>query len=341
MDLLRWIFDHYGFSHWGQTALTTPLSLDIYKTWLDRNYHGEMKYLKDHVPQKEQPQLLLPRAQSAFVMTVPYGLNKNPLPTPHLQVASYAQGADYHLWLKKRVEDVCRDLKSLFPEHEFMAFTDSSPVLERDLAFRAGLGWFGKNTCLIDRKEGSLFFLAEIYTTLPLTSETQRTPSVDHCGTCRRCIEACPTQALEDIKTLNATRCISYWTIESKNIPPVSLREKFSGWFFGCDICQTVCPWNIKLRNFNKTSPAESSEELLRTDLETILTHSNKKLMQLFQGTPLVRAGGRGLKRNALIVIANLRLRHLEPLVSTYMDDPKLGELAAWTLKCLKSRPLS
>ncbi len=337
MDLLRWTFDHYGFSHWGHTALTTPLSLDIYKNWLDKNYHGDMKYLQDHIPQKEHPQLLLPRAQSALVMTIPYGLSVNTLPTPHLKIASYAQGMDYHLWLKNRVTQVCRDLKSLFPEHEFVAFTDSSPVLERDLAFRAGLGWIGKNTCLIDRKEGSLFFLAEIYTTLPATQDTPRV-SPDHCGTCRRCIEACPTEALEDDKTLNATKCISYWTIESRGIPPTALRENFAGWFFGCDICQTVCPWNIKLRDFTHTAP---SQDDLARDLEIILSHSNNKLLQLFHGTPLVRAGGRGLKRNALIVIANLRLHTLEPLVTPYIDDPKLGELAQWTLQCLKSRPSS
>lgn len=336
MSLFKAVFENHGIEHWNWTPLGTPLSLDFYKTWIENGHHGDMTYLKDHLPAKKNPQLLLPKAQSAFVFTFNYGLKKNTLPIPHLKVAAYAQDHDYHYWLKDKIQAVSKDLGALFPQQHFLGFTDSSPVLERDLAYRAGLGWFGKNTCLIDRKRGSLFFIGEIYSTLPYGGQTLPQTVPDHCGTCDRCITACPTQAIESDRTLNATKCISYWTIESKKIPPVELRENFSGWFFGCDICQTVCPWNIKVRDLAQPAARENkplSSEELQKDLRLILGNSNKQLLRIFNGTPLVRAGGRGLKRNALIVIANLQISSLESLVKSYLNDPELGALASWTLQ--------
>jgi epoxyqueuosine reductase len=324
---LNSVFENHGLSHWNWTPLQKPLSMDIYKSWIDKAYHGDMVYLKNHIPQKENPQNLLPQALSAFVFTVEYGLKPNTLPLKNLRVASYAQDEDYHLWFKEKAQRLCKDLQSLFPQHAFVGFTDSSPVLERDLAYQAGLGWFGKNTCLIDRKRGSFFFIGEIYSTLPYLLAQNPTPSLDHCGTCDRCIVACPTNAIEPQRTLNATKCISYWTIESKKIPPPDLREQFSDWFFGCDICQTVCPWNIKVRDLAPPPPVDPTE-----DLRWILESSNKTLMRQFAHTPLSRAGGRGLKRNALIVIANKKITSLAPNVRAYLTDPQLGELAQWTM---------
>ncbi len=324
---LKSVFANHGLNHWNWTPLQTPLSMDIYKAWIEKSYHGEMTYLKNHIPQKEEPQNLLPQAQSAFVFTFEYGLKPNTLPVKNLRVAAYAQDEDYHLWIKEKTRIICKDLKSLFPQKEFLGFTDSSPIMERDLAYRAGLGWFGKNTCLIDRKRGSLFFIGEIYSTLPYPEAPPPIPSADHCGTCDRCIVACPTQAIEPQRVLNATKCISYWTIEAKKVPPPELREHFSDWFFGCDICQTVCPWNIKVRDL--AAPADVDPA---ADLRMILESSNKNLMRLFAHTPLARAGGRGLKRNALIVIGNKRITKLSPNVSAYLKDPKLGELAQWTM---------
>lgn len=326
-DFLKSVFANHNLSHWGWTPLQKPLSMDFYKTWIDKSYHGDMAYLKNHIPQKETPQNLLPKAQSAFVFTMDYGLKKNTLPMKNLNVAAYAQDYDYHLWFKDIINKLCTDLKSLFPQNEFIGFTDSSPVLERDLAYQAGLGWFGKNTCLIDRKRGSLFFIGEIYSTLSYPQTKSPTAVPDHCGTCDRCIVACPTGAIEPQRFLNATKCISYWTIESKKVPPPELREQFSDLFFGCDICQTVCPWNIKVRDLI-SPPIEDPTE----DLQLILTSSNKTLLRLFAGTPLSRAGGRGLKRNALIVIGNKKIRSLKNEVVAFLQDPELGELAQWTM---------
>jgi len=330
MDLVNYVLKQHGVEHFGMTPLKAPISLNFYKTWLDRNYHGEMQYLQDHLEVKAQPEKLLPQARSAIVIAEPYVKSAADFPLKATKIAAYARNSDYHYWLKHKLQKICADLKSLYPDHEFEGFTDSSPVLERDLAHRAGLGWFGKNTCLIDKKKGSLFFIAEIFTSLP-ADEILSLPT-DHCGTCNRCIEACPTDAIESDKTLNATKCISYWTIEAREIPPVDLRKHFSGWFFGCDICQTVCPWNIKAFGIQEN---ETDLPSTAAELRDILQSSNNGLLRKFAGTPLTRTGGRGLKRNAMIVAANLRITELAEDVQKYTDDKDLGELARWSLQQL------
>lgn len=325
--LIQSLLTQYGVQHSGFTRLDTPLSLSFYKNWLDHSYQGEMEYLNAHLPQKAEPQKLLPRAKSAIVFTYSYATDEwsTGFPLKQLKVAAYAKKKDYHFWLQGKIKDICADLKKLFPDEVFLGFTDSAPVMERDLAHRAGLGWFGKNSCLIDKKKGSLFFIAEIYTSLDLQG-AEELPT-DHCGTCRRCIEACPTNAILETKTLDATRCISYWTIESKNVPPEPLRSQFKDLFFGCDICQDVCPWNSKIA---RTTAATSSPESLVQELKWILASSNKQLEKTFKDTPLARAGGRGLKRNALIVAANLKIQELLPEIQVYQADGRLGALATW-----------
>jgi epoxyqueuosine reductase len=335
MDLVKQILEQHGIEHFGFSELTTPLSLNFYKSWLEKDYHGDMKYLNDHLDQKTHPEKLLPSAKSAIVITHPYGggEQRNSFPLKANKVAAYARDGDYHYWLKQKLVGLCADLKKLYPQHEFLSFTDSSPVMERDLAHRAGLGWFGKNTCLLDRKKGSLFFIAEIYTSLSLKGPVSL--PTDHCGTCTRCIDACPTQAIEENKTLNANKCISYWTIESRGIPPVDLRKNFSGWLFGCDICQTVCPWNIKAFQLTE-EPLDI--KTVAEEIRWILRSSNKELERKLAQTPLSRTGGRGLKRNALIVIANLKISDLSEEVKLFLNDEKLGSLATWTLEQLSGR---
>jgi epoxyqueuosine reductase len=334
LNLVKHILAQHGVSHSGVTPLSKPLSLDVYKNWIAEQMHGEMHYLQTHCEAKESPQSLLPSARSAIVFTVPYKHPESELesfPLQHLQVAKYAQGKDYHFWLQGLVNRICVDLKKLFNNDEFLGFTDSSPVMERDLAYRAGLGWFGKNSCIISRAKGSYFLIAEIYTSMAISSNAPMTP--DHCGTCNRCVEACPTQAINDNRTLDARKCISYWTIESKTIPPKDLRSKFEGWFFGCDICQDVCPWNGKLKDLLPPVSLPNGSKELTDELRWILTSSNNELERQFTGTPLVRARGRGLKRNALIVIAHKKLNALLPEVTEYVSHKDLGELAQWTLQ--------
>jgi epoxyqueuosine reductase len=321
------------FPHWGLIPLKNPLSIQHYEKWLDQDWHGDMKYLAEHLPMKKSPQQHFPDMHSVLVVTQAYVPHPKPVKIfPGLRLAQYAQGEDYHHWFKNKLKKMAAQLKQNFPEAQFLCFTDSAPVLERDLAFQSGLGWIGKNTCLIDKNRGSLFFIGEIYTSLKLENKIEL--AADHCGSCNRCIEACPTGAIESPKNLNATKCISYWTIESRKIPPPELRQKIGDWFFGCDICQTVCPWNEKV--FGKTAMAPMTAEFLNDDVENdlrwILNQSHREISRRFEAQPLERARPLGLKRNALYVIGNRGLKALRPEVEKLTSDEKLGELAKWAL---------
>ncbi len=346
---LQPLLDTLGLEHWGITALDKPLSFAWYRSWLDAGLHGEMSYLEAHAPIKEQPQRQWPRATSALVFAIPYYPHPAPLATPLRQarISLYAQGADYHFWFRERLQQICTHLQQLFPEHEFLAFTDSSPVLERDLARKAGLGWAGKNTCLIHPQKGSLFFLGEIYCSLPLddsgdavtdTPATIRAPLMsDHCGSCTRCLDICPTDAFVAPRVLDARKCISYLNIESRQIPDEHLRVGIGDWLFGCDLCQTVCPFNQKrfgeqLETALQQSLDATQEEALISDLRYLLTASGKRIDKDFRGSPLARAGGFGLKRNALIVAGNRRLQALRSEIAALTTHQRLGELAQWAL---------
>lgn len=331
-----------GFSHFGVTALNRPLSFEFYRQWLQEGLHGDMEYLEEHAPIKEEPQKRWPRARSAFVFAIPYFPHPEKNPHSNLRQARtslYAQGLDYHFWFKDRMAQLCTKLQSALPDEEFLPLTDSSPVLERDLANRAGLGWVGKNTCLIHPKKGSLFFIGEIYTSLSLQTEIQPLP--DFCGNCQKCLEICPTGALLEPRKMDATKCISYLTIESRRVPPLELRSQIGDWFFGCDLCQTVCPWNQKvfkgqLSIEKQLSLTAENEALLEEDLRYILTASGKKISKDFLGTPMSRAGSFGLKRNALVVIGNRKIVRLKGEVAELCRHEKLGELAQWTLTQLE-----
>ncbi|KYG64083.1 epoxyqueuosine reductase [Bdellovibrio bacteriovorus] len=333
-----------GFSHFGVAALERPFSMSFYNEWLKEGLHGDMKYLAEHAGIKENPQSKWPRAHSALVFAIPYFPHPQPQeaspPLSSARISLYAQGMDYHFWFKDKMNRLCSALKEIFPDEEFLAFTDSSPILERDLARRAGLGWVGKNTCVIHPKKGSLFFIGEIYTSLNLKTEIEPLP--DFCGKCQKCIDICPTGALLEPRKMDARKCISYLTIESREVPEESLRSQIGDWFFGCDLCQTTCPWNEKvfkgqLNTETVLSLSEDQEADLKEDLRYILTASGKQLSRDFLGTPLARAGSFGLKRNALIVIANRKISALQEEVRTLQAHPKLGELATWTLEQLKA----
>lgn len=330
-----------GISHFGFAPLNKPLSFDFYREWLSQGLHGNMTYLADHAPIKENPQIKWPRAQSALVFAMPYYPHpeSTTFPVKQTRVSLYAQGMDYHFWFKDRMKSFCDELQKIFPGEEFLAFTDSSPVLERDLAKQAGLGWVGKNTCLIHPKKGSLFFIGEIYTSLSIQTEFEPLP--DFCGTCTRCLDICPTGALIEPRKMDARKCISYLTIESREVPDESLRAPIGDWFFGCDLCQTVCPWNQKVfkgqLSIERILTLNTDEETaLIADLRYILTASGKKISRDFLGTPLARAGSFGLKRNALIVAANRKLKELRPEIQALCEHEKLGELAHWSLAQLE-----
>jgi epoxyqueuosine reductase len=326
-----------GFAQVGATELKNPLSLDFYKSWLAHGYHGDMEYLASHLPQKENPGLIHPRLESALVFTFKYLPHPFPAANQTLRIAQYVGNSDYHLWLKEKLQFVCEELKKEYPNEIFLPMTDSTPVLERDLAVRSGLGWFGKNTCLLSREEGSFSFIGEILTSLKISSAASL--SADFCGTCTRCMDICPTQALEAPRLLNANKCISYLTIESQNLPEESLRSKIGDWFFGCDLCQTVCPWNQKVfgKNLETNSHRDlsGSREALIEELRLFLTLSGKQLQKKFGDSPLIRARPFGLRRNAIIVATNQGLKELISEISAFKTDDRLGPLVEWSLKNL------
>lgn len=328
--------------------LATPITISFYEKWLNLNYEAQMGYLKNHLDIKRKPQLLNEDFKSVISVTQPYFPVVRPTePNVPARIATYAQNKDYHFWLKEKLNSIILSLQSVYPDHHFAAYVDSGPILERNWAYENGLGWFGKNSCLIHPEHGSLFFIAEILTTLPLTEEIELQPLPDFCGTCTRCLEICPTQALIEPQVVKADLCISYLTIESKTVPPVELREKIGDWFFGCDLCQTVCPWNQKVFRQKKISGIDSISTNLVLSLDSkqredliiffrnLLTSSNKQLARQFSGSPLLRAGGNGLKRNALVVIANRNLHELKMEVTEYLKNSKLSELAQWCLERL------
>lgn len=331
----------------GFARLDRPLSIDFYDAFLKEGMHGELEYLARHRDQKADPRKWISFAHSAIVLTFHYVTKENITPHAGKRVALYAtyteNQEDYHHEIRRRLAPILQELNTQYPEASFRLGLDAEPVLERDLAYRAGLGWIGKNTCLIDRDRGSLFFIAEILTSLELADET-RTATIqsrDHCGTCTRCLDICPTGALLEPRKLDPRLCISYWTIESKSVAPRELRSKFGDWFFGCDLCQTVCPWNGKV--FGRDEMQAQAQAVLPRDpaartalvdeLREILTLSNRELERRFTLSPLKRARGSGLKRNALYVVGNLKLHELTNEVSALLGDPKLGTLAKEILK--------
>lgn len=303
-----------------------------------------MAYLKTHLEMKKDPRKIESRIESVISVAQSYFPAVRPYAHGPARVALYAQNEDYHHWLKEKLQMIIEKLSADFPNEVFLPFVDSGPVLERDMGYQNGLGWFGKNTCLIHPKHGSLFFVAEILTSLksPATSNIEAVP--DFCGTCTRCMDICPTQALAAPKLMKADLCISYLTIESKESPPLELRKKMGDWFFGCDLCQTVCPWNqkvfrkLELPATDATSqspmlplPPEQREKLVAY-FDRLIRSSHNLIQRNNLGTPLARAGAKGLKKNALIVIANQNLYELKNLVAEFVWPEELSELAGWTL---------
>lgn len=310
----------------GFSPLVPALSLGDYEAWIEK-YSGQMSYLKAHLPIKQNPKILWPWAESAFCFALPYPEERSSSLKKGLKISAYALGLDYHSHFQKVLASWAEILRKNFPSDQFAIVTDSKPVLERDLAHRAGLGFFGKNTMLIHPRRGSYFLLAEILTSLKLPPPTEDV-FPDLCGHCSACLDACPTRAFVKPRVLDATRCISYWTIEAKDTAPADLRQDFGNHFFGCDICQDVCPWNKKFL-VSKTNPSRAEQI---DSLRWILQSSNKVLANAFEGSALLRPRPLGLRRNALVVIGNSRFHELEPEVRMFLNHKKLGELAHWTL---------
>jgi epoxyqueuosine reductase len=217
------------------------------RQWLDSGQAGEMRWLEKRFEERTDPAVYLPGARSVICVAMNYHVPLEEVPEAdrpyHGKVARYALGEDYHEVMKERLHMLVDWIRQEVPEAQTRASVDTGPVMEKELAARAGVGWIGKNTCLINPQIGSWLLLGEVLTTLELPADE---PAVDRCGTCRRCIDACPTDAITGPYQLDARRCISYLTIEQREEIPEQFQGKLEGWLFGCDICQDVCPWNSK-----------------------------------------------------------------------------------------------
>jgi epoxyqueuosine reductase len=231
-------FDACGIA----TASDLPLQRQILNDWLQKGYHGEMQYLNRNIDKRTDPRLLMENCQSVISVLIHYHPSQSLSPESKYQIARYAYGDDYHKIIKDKLYLLMEFIQQKMPQVTMRAFSDSAPILDKTWAIKAGLGWMGKNTLLLNKKLGSYFFIGEILISAQLDADNPITES--YCGSCTRCIDACPTQALIEPYVMDSRLCISYLTIESKTDVPESLTTKINSWIYGCDICQEVCPWN-------------------------------------------------------------------------------------------------
>jgi len=332
----------HGFTLFGIAPATEADGFDRFAGWLDAGYAGEMDYLHDHREQRRHPANILQSVRCVVMLGFDYGdasgsefsVSNTDRSSPRTSVAKYATGPDYHRFLWDKLNDLAAWLEAERPGCRAKGAADSAPLLERDFARRAGLGWFGKNTMLIDKHRGSFFFLAALLTSLDLPLSDPHTAS--HCGTCTACLDACPTQAFPEPGVLDARKCISYLTIELRGAIPLELREPMGGWLFGCDICQDVCPWN----RHGAAGSFPANPELVALDPVELLSLDDAGFRRRFRGTSFYRAKRTGLLRNAAIVLGNTGDANAIPTLelAALDGDEVIREAAAWALEKLRRR---
>jgi len=321
-----------GFDLVGITTLGPAETAAAFDEWIAHGYAGEMSYLPRNAEKRRDSRLPFDGASTAIVVAMNYGGTEPPGP-----VARYARGDDYHDVMLDRLMQLHRWIDERVGRHVIgKSYVDTGPVLERDLARRAGLGWFGKNTMLINPRVGSFFFLGSLLVDLELDADAPF--ASDHCGTCTRCLDACPTSALREARVLDATRCIAYLTIELKGEIPSELRPQIGDLIYGCDICQEVCPWNEKFALPLREDAFRPRPEIVGKDARTLarelLQMTQEEFSGAFKGSPMKRAKLRGLKRNAAIVLGNIGAAEDVETLTRALDDeePVVREHAAWAL---------
>ena len=265
-----------------------------FEDWLNQGYQGTMSYLERNFDKRLDPTKLVPGAKSIISLTFNYFHTKKIFDDNSFLISKYAYGKDYHIIIKDKLKALFSQMKKEVGDIEGRVFVDSAPIHERAWAKISGLGWIGKNSLLLNKKMGSYFFLAEIVCDLDL--EYDSTIS-DHCGTCTKCIDACPTDAITQAQVVDANRCISYLTIENKNEIPKELSKSFNNYIFGCDICQDVCPWNKFSTSHNEREflPKEELSKMSKKDWQE-LTHET--FNKIFKNSAVKRTKFQGLKRN-------------------------------------------
>lgn len=264
------------------------------ENWLKSNYHGEMKYMENHFDKRLDPRLLVEDSRSVISLSYNYFPEEKIPSLDNFKISKYAYAEDYHEVIKDVLREMVTELQEEIGEFSFRVFVDSAPVMERSWAKKSGIGWVGKNANLITKQSGSFYFLAEIICDLELIADHETT---DHCGTCRKCIDACPTDAIVTDKIVDGSKCISYATIELKSEIPDHFKNKMEDWMFGCDICQDVCPWNrFSVPNFqDKFKPNDQLRNFRKGEWKEL---TQDLFSEIFRKSPVKRTKFSGLKRN-------------------------------------------
>jgi epoxyqueuosine reductase len=284
-----------GFSFCG-ISKATFLEEDALRleNWLKDERNGQMQYMANHFDKRLDPRLLVDGARSVVSFMYNYYSDQKQSDPLAPKISKYAYGEDYHLVIKEKLKELLQYIRETMGEVSGRAFVDSAPVLERAWATKSGLGWIGKNSNLINKGNGSFFFLAELIIDLDLEYDK---PVTDHCGTCTACIDACPTEAIIEPYVVDGSKCISYFTIELKEAIPLQMKGKFDNWMFGCDICQDICPWN-RFSKPNREAKFTPDPLLLNTTKEEWMDITEDVFKVLFKKSPVQRTKYNGLKRN-------------------------------------------
>lgn len=328
---LKKLGQELGFAHVGVAPAVTPTGFHRLLEWIDNGHSADMKWVERRKDAYRHPNGVMPGTRSVIMVAMNY--HDGERPNNGARIARYAWGtADYHEVLKPRLKSIAEFLRFEIPTVRTRSVIDTAPLLERDFARLAGIGWFGKNTMLISRSIGSWFFLGAVLTDAEL--EYDKPVEQNYCGSCTRCLDACPTDAFPEPGVLDARRCISYLTIEHrKEAIPTDLRNGIGEWIFGCDICQEVCPWNRfaptqTLREFQHVP------ELNPINCSELFDLTEEQFRRRFKNTPLFRSGRSGLLRNAAIVLGNAKDVSAEPRLIQALNDiePLIRGAVAWAL---------
>ena len=327
-----------GFQLAACCPAVTPTGLHHFTHWLSEGYAGSMQYMQDREDAYVHPRHVLEDVQSLLVLAMHYGEGDVVTPTAgEGRVARYAWGStDYHDLIHKRIKQLKQFHQELMPTEKCRGVVDTAPILEREFAQMAGLGWVGKNTMLIHSQQGSYFFLTILLSTAELDYDQPST--TNHCGTCTACLDQCPTNAFPAPYVLDATKCISYLTIEHRGSIPDELKQNMGDWVFGCDICQDVCPWNR--RGSHSSEPDfVASESLNCLDIEQLFQSDEKSFRASYRQTPLWRTKRDGLLRNAAIALGNqLAVEHLGILKNALqIESPTVQDACRWAIAKIES----
>ncbi len=329
-----------GFDDCRFTTAAAPATAGKFQDWLAQKNHGEMQWLERNAEKRTEPQLVLPGAKSVIMLATSYHKSEIENRKPDSGtgvVARYAQYADYHDVLGEKLMALAKFVDGLGGVNSrSLWYVDTGPILERDFAQRAGLGFVGKHTNLISRKLGNWIFLSEILTTTELESDE---PEKNHCGSCSRCLTACPTNAITAPFQLDARKCISYLTIELKGAIPVELRRAIGNRIYGCDDCLAVCPWNKFARDGNLMKP-QARGDLSSPDLVELLSLDAAQFKSRFRNSPILRTKRSGFLRNVCVALGNVGDESALPALAAAASDhePLIAEHAHWAILEIKSR---